>query len=51
MKRTNLAKKEEKVYNKESGLYNKRFINCYDEYNELSNVKKGQLNQKFNPKS
>ena len=51
MKRTNLAKKEEKVYNKVSGLYNKRFIHYYNEYNELSNVKKDQLNQKFKPKN
>ena len=35
MKPTKLGKIKEKVYNTASELYNKRFENYYDEYNEL----------------
>ena len=31
-------KEKEKVYNTLSELYNKRFENCYDEYNKLSEI-------------
>ena len=45
MKPTNLGrvKENEKVYNTVSELYNKRFENYYNEYNELSNVGKDKL--------
>ena len=51
MKPTNLVKikEREKVYNTVSELYNKRFENYYDKYNELSDVKKDKLDQKFKP--
>ena len=36
------------MYNTVSKLYNKRFKNYYNEYNDLSDVKKDNLDQKFN---
>ena len=42
-------KDKEKVYNTVRGLYNKRFENYYNEYNELSDVKKDKLDQKLKP--
>ena len=49
MKLTKLGKIKEKVYNTVSELYNKRFENYYDEYDELSAVKEDKLDQKFKP--
>ena len=51
MKPTNLdkIKEKERVYNTVSELYNKRFRNYYDDYNELSDVKKDKIDQKFEP--
>ena len=43
-------KEKEKVYNTLSELYNKRFENCYDEYNKLSDVKKNKYNKKLKSK-
>ena len=49
MKLTNLVKIKwkEKVYNTVIELYNKRFENCVNEYNELLDVRKDELDQKF----
>ena len=49
MKLRNLAKKKEKekVYNTVSELYNKRFENYYDQYDELSDAEIDKPNQKF----
>ena len=51
MKPTNWVKikEREKVYNTVSELYNKRFENYCDKYNELLDVKKDKLDQKFKP--
>ena len=49
MKSTNLGRIKKKVYNTTNELYNKRFENHFDEYNELSDAKKDKLDQKFNP--
>ena len=49
MKLTKLGKIKEKVYNTVTELYNRRFENYYDEYNELSAVKKNKLDRKFKP--
>ena len=49
MKLTKLVKIKwkEKVYNTVIELYNKRFENCVNEYNELLDVRKDELDQKF----
>ena len=51
MKPINLGKikEKEKVHNIVSELYNKRFENYYYDCNELSDVKKDELEQKFKP--
>ena len=35
------------MYNTVIELYNKRFENCVNEYNELLDVRKDELDQKF----
>ena len=49
MKLTKLVKIKwkEKVYNTVIELYNKRLENCVNEYNELLDVRKDELDQKF----
>ena len=49
MKLTKLVKIKwkEKVYNTVIELYNKRFENGVNEYNELLDVRKDELDQKF----
>ena len=51
MKPRSLGKKKEKekVHNTVSKLYNKRFKNYYDQYDELSHAEIDKLNQKFKP--
>ena len=41
------VKEKEKVYNTVIELYKKWFENYYDEYNELSDVKKDKLDEKL----